>query len=745
MGCIGANVAASHARPFPVVIPCPFCAAAVFRAIEAGFAFNGSSLLAQTSEIKIQCIDSNGNSLYIESPNSNTRFIGVSNFIVSIHVYNENYNGPGKLILVATTTKGEIVRWMSDISIDKTLQNISKTRLLNTPTIDVRSLLYPVIINDVGSELTKQITFTGNCYAEAVYPRKDTDRSSINQKSIDIDYRLIYVPTNIDDIGPQLNPTSSFNSQMEGQSISVTVNKILPPFSFSEKYVDIKATFLIKKVLNSNTIQLSDPFYYSSGKDQLITNISSGEFTISYTWVAYNTKTESYQTVTPINGDKFYIKESYAEISYRNLTSFTGFIARHKLYRKSLISHGDYQLIADEPLGTREVLIDPVTTNKAYAFIGQLYNQYHINKYWFTSSADLELFHSVSPRINSMKIGGSEDYSIMDGTKYVIAKTDSVEQVSNGATYVPYNANEFNTLSGSSYNSNFIDLKKDSMYTLTFYIAAQKDVSNTKAKVSFYFTSSTESITKEFNYISSFGLKLGEVPISGAVANKIFSTKQTLFFTPKDDYYGTLVIVPYLCSPTLSEISLGVYGDYGFSPDSLTTKIPFKINVKNEGYQFKAELFDVNSNLVYSDLKTAQSFDEKGDSLYLYVSNGSNLDPTKVGFISGSLSISQSLLLPNLSSCAESNTRLVGYTPPSNYPPLNTEGALCYTNISDVSIIRTNISGAITSSDYISITTERYSGNALVQDVGRSIVVQYAGNNGRKIFIDAAGIKHTYS
>jgi len=174
----------------------------------------------------------------------------------------------------------------------------------------------------------------------------------------------------------------------------------------------------------------------------------------------------------------------------------------------------------------------------------------------------------------------------------------------------------------------------------------------------------------------------------------------------------------------LSDISLKVYGDYGFSPDILFSKIPFKVNIANETFDIKAELFDKNSTLVYSDLRTLQTFDPYGESLYVYVPGYSNIDPTKIEKISGSLSISQSLFLPNLNNCPPENIRLVGWKLPLNYPANDTDGGLCYTNISSLKIER---------GDYISLSTI----DAGLENTVTSLAIKYDGANGfgRKIVI----------
>lgn len=706
-------------------------------------AFNGSTFLKEGSEIQVECLDSNGNSLFIERPRSSTQFADVAKFVLSINVYNETYNGVGKLILVGTSAKNEVVRWTADITIDKTVQNASKVRFYNKPTLEVRPLLYQVIDSNVGSALTYQYNLTGSFTAFAAAPKKDVNKKNINPKKTDIDYRVV-LNASAADTAPNLYPTTSFNTQMEGQVIVITAKTIQAPFSYIDRSTKVTASLKVKKVIDSKTLQLSDAFFFPHNSDQIVTNINYGTFTASYKWVAYNTGSDSYQKYTPLTGSPIFVKESYAEVVYRNIRPFSGFIARHKLYRKSLVYPGDFQLITDEPLGAIEILTDPVTANKTYSSLGNFYNQPHINKYWFvgSSSVNISVSHSVSPMINAMRIATPKGVWA-DGTTYVIAKNDTAGVVNN-AVYEPYDSASFNNLTGSSYNSNFVNLKAGALYVLSMNVIMEKPKDSTNSNVAFYFTSSIDGITREKDYISPYGLKIGEVSTKEETATKTFRDKQMLFFTPSNDYYGTLVIVPTNCNVTLSELSLKVYGDYGFSPDILFSKIPFRINVPNEGFIIKAELFDINSTLVYSDLQTIQSFDPGGESLFVYITN-SNLDPTKVQFISGSLSISQSLFIPNIPQCPSVDTRLLSWRVPTHTPPLNSEGQVCYTNVSKLKI-GSEGEGTSIVGDYLTLGTVAFSGSGLVESLATALSIKYDGstNKGRKIIVNSSGSKTMY-
>lgn len=877
-------------------------------------AFNGSILLKTGSEIQVECLDSNGNSLYIEQAKSvNSQYSDVSKFVISIHVYEEIYNGPGKLILVGTSASGEIVRWVGNITIDKTLSNAAKVRFYNNPSIEIRPLLYPVVdtdlasadfplppkprvalgtgviksivtgikITNAGSNYTQatvtivavngegsgatahaivgadykitsivvdtvgdgysyvptviitgdgtgatatavltstlesiiiddvgigynevptitisgvgtggeanvglldengsivpssvivtnkgngysrpptitfsipperptpilnvNVPFSSSFYTFAVNPLKDTNKSVIDRKRLDIDYRLVitdFVRGNNDRF-----PSGSFNSQMEGKPISLNISKIQLPFSYTEITTDITASYTIKKVVNESTIILDNAFYYQVGKELVVANIVSGICSASYDFIHYNTNPDSNLKLVlspktdTTDETSVEIKESYAEVTYRNLKTYSGFVARHKLYRKSLIRPGDFQLISDEPLNAIELISDPITFNQAYDKMGVFYHYPHISKYWFTSSNDIKLQAQSASIINSMYISIDDPSIFMDGTQYVILKNDSIG-LTNDNKYYPYDITEFNDLSGKSYNSNFISLKKGSLYCLSFNTIIEKGKMDKTSTLSFYFTSSIPEIQKEKDYNRLYGLKLAEVVVKEEVTTKYFNEKQTFLFTPQEDYYGTLVIVPYHCNVILSEISLKVYGDRGFSPEILFIRIPFPLNVKNEAFEFKAELFDINSNLIYSNLKTFQTFDPYGQSLYsdlqgykdiMTAISVDNTDPNVTNIIIGGdkLIVGGDAYLPNLQNCTDTPQRLVAW----KFPVGDSEaGKLCYTNISKLIIDK---------SDYISLSSY----NAGIEETVTALAIKYDGasNIGRRIYIDIDGIKH---
>jgi len=617
-----------------------------FTAGRNAFSLNGSTFLLPGSEIFIECIDSAGSNLFVEMATTidvtakSYAYKEGTSYILSIHVYNDTADGVGKLICFGTLTDNRTVKWQQNITIDKTLNNVSKVRFYNRPILEADPVLVPLLGND--SPRGQSITFGGKAHTNAINPAKDVNYPSVNKRNIDIDYRLtVDVPPIVGNIPDDRN---GLNSQMIGAIANLNINKIKAPFSNNLIVPTQKtASIIISDVVTNNTLKLIDSYYYADhNNNQIVTDIDDADFSITYPYIAYNTVTASYQT-SNINGTLYIIQDSYADVVYRNIRTFTGFVARHKLYRRSLLSSGDFSIIADEPLSINEQLKDNLTLNKFYERMGKFYSDEHIQHYWFTSSNNLSVVHTPQFSIDSCLVD-SPNSSNLNGTDYIIVKNDSIN-TDRDAIYTPFNQSEFNRTSGSGYDSNFIALKSNVQYILQSDSIIIKDNNVTDAYLEFYFTSSVAEAKNDPNYNVNHGIKLAR--LNANVAGNLNNFyDQIFFYTPKNDLYGTIVIVPFKCKAYLKNISFRVYGDDGFSPDLFITRIPWPVSIPNETYQIKAELFDINHNLVYSDLNTVQNFDSSGSSLIPFIPGNGIIQPgTEDVVVSGSLYVSKSVVI----------------------------------------------------------------------------------------------------
>jgi hypothetical protein len=803
----------------------------VFTAGKNSISFNGSDFLQDGSEIKVEVLDSEGNSLYMTAPDRKAEYVDIANFTVAIYVYKETISGAGKVILVGTTTKGEIVRWSGNITINTTYPNVSRVRFYNAPTMEATPLLYPVIDNTTGSILGQMVNVSGNCNG---YSSRGLLIYYYDANIPGFSYYIVSTTFNSD--SPAV---TGFNSQMIGQTITLFLNTVnagtitnstqslaikdvlsptqlqlvsdvvlpsSPAFlansftgNFSMSYLQIShisqttTVPVVGEIVPSGYMQLvanSDVFtssmlytqiqvnygtlYFGGGIGAVDTTkvsttnpnpVSSGSFNIANVvnnhtiWinappyslftppsiepvtnmsgsVTFLTSSNPYQYYTNGEGSSSLLKKSYVDILYRNTKTFSGFVARHKLYAKSNIYPGDFVLIQDSTVGPSELLLDQITANKAYAQMGVLDNQNKVDQYWFASSASLQLLQVNVPLLEAMDIKtNTSDYSAADGNSYVIAKAFSLNLI-NDAVYYPFDQLEFSEFTGKGYVSNFIFLPKNVLHILSANVVVDKDPLST-AKIEFYITSSTPTILKETDFSPKYGWKIGTIVVSEKVSRRILPDVQKLFFTPLNDYYGTLVIVPYNCNVILANISMKNYGDHGFSPDAIEVQLPFPVNVANESFTLKAELFDSNANLVYTIPDIIQTFDPAGASLFGSTIIGSSGTSAGIPSTVPSLTILNNLFLPGIGQCPTTK-RLLGFNIPTHHPPLSGEGAVCYTDVTDLELTASNSTSP--SLDYLSLST--------TAGQGRSIAVRYSGTSpnvyGRRVYVDPAGTKTTY-
>ena len=246
--------------------------------------FNGSSLLQDGSEIKIEVLDSQGNSLYLTAPPSDANYVDIANFTVAIYVYEETVNGPGKVYLVGTTTKGEIVRWSANISINNTYQNCSRVRFYNAPYIEATPVLYPVIEVVTGSILTSTVLTSGSFWFEVrntngYYSQENRNFGGTLPANSQI---LLW---SYDGKNPNKH-VKSFDPQMKGEilalsyDIAYTLTSNNPPI-WQYKHIDTTATILA--VLNKSTVRISSIPLGPIAK----LNPDGGIFSCSYAAVKY--------------------------------------------------------------------------------------------------------------------------------------------------------------------------------------------------------------------------------------------------------------------------------------------------------------------------------------------------------------------------------------------------------------------------------------------------------------------------
>ena len=554
---------------------------------------NGSNKLKIGAEIQVEAFDSNGVPLFIEKAISEDELTKKKIIVLSIYVYEQNSIGSGKIILVSTTIDNKTVRWSANINLNVNKVTNSKIRFYKQPIIEVEPILSYAVSSSIENNPK---TITGSFLSTPVQPKVDFDIEKFGYRKNLVDYRII-------------DSNANFSSSLKNFQIQLFINKIRDYASLNEININSTSSILIKEVLNKTTLILDTPFTYNNK----VTVITDGTYKIVYNDVTYNPNlfsSGSYlQESLGFGGGKQFKKFSYAKVIYKNINTFTGKPSKHKVYRKSLRTLGDFESVIDETFGETEILKDPVTPNKAFERLGVFFNQFHINNFWFTSSNNLNLVYDNQTFVNGLKISGSN----LNGT-YAIVKANT-SFTNRNSSYLPFNQDEQLSQSGSNFDSNFLTFYKDTDYSLSFraYVI-EKNISDT-AKLKFYITSSVSGINKNLTYDQNRGVLIGEFAYSGSTAGKYFDQKQNFEFKFPEDLYGTLVVYPENVKQiVISDLSIKVSELFGYTGNSYYVKIPFPINVANEVFEIKSELYDINSNLSYTNLRTVQVFDPSGSS-----------------------------------------------------------------------------------------------------------------------------------
>lgn len=559
------------------------------------FLINGSPNLSINSPVQIEVLDSSNNSLYVEVARSNSiSYTEGGALRVAVHVYSTTRQGIGKLYLVGTTPTGKKVRWTANIQIYPTLENHSSVVFYKPPTLKIDSLVTKAG-NSKSSIATIIKNVSGGFKAFAVTPRKGDDYGQFDPSKQNVDYRAV-LTINSGGINGNLNVASMVDSEI---TLIITQLNDIGSVSITSKNI-------ISEVLNDTTVRLKYPIYaYDRRNRKIIADVTTGTFSATVADIPYDsTATTSYS-------------QSLAVVTYSNLDTFSGNVYRHKLYRKSLVSSGDYQLIADAPVTPVEILSDTVSTNSYFSSLGSFPRGFNsanefVNHYWFTSSTSITASRDGTKLMDGMSIinsGGPTDEG------YVIVKNDTSS--SRNAHYDSYVYTD--PIASNVYDSNFISFSANIPYELSFKaIVTKNSVDLTKdASIGFYFTSSQyDKISADLDFDPQKGIKLGEL-VLGSGTSSLYQVDNPISFYSQfvNDFVGTVVIYTKNCNATVSQIALKNYTDVSFSPPIFVSTIPCPVSEKNQQFKFKSELFDIDHKLVYSNLTTIVAFDPSGSSI----------------------------------------------------------------------------------------------------------------------------------
>ena len=340
-----------------------------------GFLIEGSECLKETTEIKIEVLDVNGNPIYFEPGQGVPQYYEGLSKVVGVYVYEDTPIGLGKITIlgelksyfddegnkidVPDNWKGIYnVKWEKQLNINRNLANETRVRFFKRPKISIEEISKPLFTKTIPT-----VTQSGSLDGIPFQPEAGTDYSNYGGGVL---YRL------------KVNSGPNFTSSIDESTIS------FPSLNYNPT---------VKEAL-SETEVLVDSAH--TGSDGLVTG---------FTNIGYTSSFDNEEGITVVESA---LTGSFAKIKITNLKSFVGDVARIKVFRKSRNETGDFTLVQEQKLESTELLKDITTTADTELSYG-IFNNYNLSNYWITSSDAHPVTLDNTQLLNGVKInyGGS--------------------------------------------------------------------------------------------------------------------------------------------------------------------------------------------------------------------------------------------------------------------------------------------------------------------------------------------------
>jgi len=369
-----------------------------------GFLIEGSPYLKETTEIKIQILDVNGDPIYYEPGNGVPEYYEGLSKLIAVYVYEDTPIGEAKITILgeaknyidADGITQEIpdewksvynLKWEKTFKVNRLLSNEDKVRFYKRPVVNITEIVKPIFSNVVAQKIQ-----TGSVIGTSQTPV--AGQSLLNYTS----------PTSylLTTVGNTFWTASVVGTYLE-----------FPNLSYRP---------LVAEIINDRQIIVQPPYSdISLGSAAPVENFTNEGFTASFNY------TEG------VDNLKTALTGSFAKINITDLTTFVGDVARVKIFRKSQSDLADYQFIQEIQLESNELLIDLESQVKNQEFYGifdkENFKSQHPTGYWVTSSNSLTATFNQDYLFNSVKLDGnlssnyyytSKSFNLTENTEYTI-------------------------------------------------------------------------------------------------------------------------------------------------------------------------------------------------------------------------------------------------------------------------------------------------------------------------------------
>ena len=358
-----------------------------------GFLIEGSECLKETTEIKVEILDVNGNPIYFEPGKGAPGYYEGLSKVVGVYIYEDTPIGLGKITVLGelksyfdeNDNKVDIpddwkgvynVKWEKQINVNRNLANESRVRFYKRPKITIEELSKPLFTKTIPT-----ITQSGSLDG---IPQVPVEGQDYREYAGGVLYKL------------KVNSGPNFTSSIDENVISFPTLNYFPT---------------VKEVLSETEVLVDSPYTSSDG---LVQPFSATEYTSSFENNAGAIITESALT------------GSFAKIKITNLKTFVGDVARVKVFRKSRNETGDFQFVQEQLLESTELLKDITTTTDTELSYG-VFDDYNLTNYWISGSTTHPITLNNTELLNGVKIDYAGTGTQLLYTSESIAVGDNIE------------------------------------------------------------------------------------------------------------------------------------------------------------------------------------------------------------------------------------------------------------------------------------------------------------------------------
>jgi len=351
------------------------------------FLIEGSPFLKETTEVKIEILDVEGNPVYFEPGDGIPEYYEGTSKVISMHVYDDTPIGPGKITILGELKNyignvGEIldipeewqgiynVKWEQNIIINKNLNNKTIVRFYQRPLVSITEIVKPLF-----NKTSPTLTQSGSVVGIPQLPSQGQDLRNWNAGTF---YKL------------RITDSGIWTTAVDENNINI------PSLGYGGRIIE---------VLNNKEVLVDVP--YTINNDVQSFNTASYEVT--------------YQDIENGSTTDTGVISSFGIIDITRLKTFAGDVARVKIFRKSRNTAGDFQLVQESKLESNELLRDLTILTETEVNYG-FFSDSNLSTYWVTSSDSHPTTINNSVLASSVKF----DYNTLSGSIQTLSLLDDV-------------------------------------------------------------------------------------------------------------------------------------------------------------------------------------------------------------------------------------------------------------------------------------------------------------------------------